>query len=209
MDIQEVSYLPIIPTAGKHRTNVWKSFQSDFACLMHGASANFGYVAAETAADTAVWGYTEIRKRQCYWLDKKQLLRRILRTTNIALWQKHKEKHYEAGMVVDGACCIFGPKTMWIGSFGSASILEIQKSGEMRMMGVITKGTYDEQKKLGQDRYAIYAASASFPFERGDTVVIAVGSAAAKTREELQAYTAEKSSVLLQTTGSILVVKRL
>jgi hypothetical protein len=163
-------------------------FQSEFFSFVHGASMNYGYVAAAIAADTTRWGYEEIRRRRCYWLDKKKLMERILRTTNISLWQKHKEKQYQKGLWADGVCCIIGQKTAWIGCFGDASVLEVRTNGEKRTMGVINGIAQTDKKKLGQDRYSIDIDIATFPFEKGDAFVFAVGKSAFFPIETLHAY---------------------
>ncbi len=207
--MQSITSVSILPPQTEHATNCVGEFQSEFFCLMHGASINYGYVAASIAVDTAVWGYKEIRKRQCYWIDKKQLLTRIIRTVNIALWQKHKEKPYHLGLSVDGVCCIIGQKAAWIGCFGDASVIELRKNGEQRLMGVIAEGGYDAKKKLGQERYSIPMMSATFPCDKGDTYIFAVGSAAGISKEALCRFqhTSDMKPSIKTTTGSILVVQ--
>lgn len=204
---ENIIYTPILPAQDEHPTNCIRTFQSEFFGIMHGASLSYGYVAAALAADTAVWGYKEIRKRQCYWIDKKQLLTRIIRTTNISLWQKHKEPLYAKGLIVDGVCCIIGQKTAWIGCFGAASVVEIRKNNEQRLMGVVAENDYDATQKLGSDRYKLSFLSARFPFEEGDTILLASGGTSSMTREELVSYAEEKEKKELKsTTGGILVI---
>lgn len=192
--IHSWSYLPVFRD---HPVYCVSEFQSEFFSFVHGASINYGYVAARVAADTTKWGYEEIRKRQCYFLDKKKLMERIIRTTNISLWQKHKEKIYQKGLFVDGVCCIVGQKTAWIGVFGAASVLEIRKNGEERIMGTINGDGKNEKKPLGADRYAIDKEIATFPFEEGDTFIFTVGKSAAYPIETLLTYdiTHEQSKV--------------
>ncbi|MFZ2025493.1 MAG: hypothetical protein WAV51_04370 [Microgenomates group bacterium] len=205
---QTITITRIFPNVGEHPTNAVSDFQSEFACIMHGASLSYGYVAAALAADTAVWGYKEIRKRHCYWIDKKALLTRIIRTTNISLWQKRKEKIYSKGLVVDGVCCIIGQKTAWIGCFGDASVVEIRKNQEQRLMGIVADMEYEAMPKLGSDRYALTFASATFPFTSGDTLLFAVGSLASLPREEIVSFLNEsKKAVLPSTTGSVLLLQ--
>jgi len=204
---ENIIYTPILPAEVDHPTNRMCEFQSEFFGIVHGASLSYGYVAAALAADTAVWGYKEIRKRQCYWIDKKQLLTRIIRTINISLWQKHKEPLYAKGLVVDGVCCIVGQKTAWIGCFGDASVVEIRKNKEQRLMGVVAENAYEGAQKLGSDRYKLSFLSARFPFEEGDTILLASGSTSSMTQEELIAYAEEKEKKQLKsTTGGILVI---
>lgn len=187
-----VSSWAFLPDKQEKQTYLVSEFQSEFFSFVHGASLNYGYVAARVAADTTTWGYQEIRRRQCYWLDKKKLMERIIRTTNISLWQKHKETVYQKGLWVDGACCILGEKTAWIGTFGAASIIEIRKNGEERTMGTINQEGENIRKKLGTDRYAIDMQIASFPFERGDTFLFVVGKSASYSNEKLHSLYQEK-----------------
>jgi len=205
-----ITYTSILPHFFDHPTNCIREFQSEFFSIMHGASLTYGYIATALAADTALWGYKEIRKRQCYWIDKKQLLTRIIRTTNISLWQKHKEKLYAKGLFVDGVCCIIGQKTAWIGCFGQASVVEVRRNKEQRLMGVVAGDGYDAKQKLGSDRYKLSFVSASFPFESGDTFIFASGTTAAMAREDLVVYAHEKEKTELKsTTGGILVIQHI
>jgi len=208
---KQIAITKIFPQAAEHPTHVVGEFQSEFVCLMHGASPAYGYVAAQTAADTAVWGYKEIRKRHCYWIDKKLLLTRIIRTTNITLWQKHKEKLYEKGLLVDGVCCIFGQKTAWIGCFGQASVVEIRQDDEQRLMGIVADNGYDAAKNLGSDRYHLSFVSATFPFTSGDTLLFSVGTLASLKREALLAFqdATTKEMKLASTTGSVILVRHI
>jgi len=207
--MQSITSVRILPPQTEHATHCVGEFQSEFFCLLHGASINYGYVAARVAADIAVWGYKEIRKRQCYWIDKKQLLTRIIRTVNIALWQKHKEKPYQQGLFVDGICCIVGQKTTWIGCFGDASVIELRKNGEQRLMGVVAEGEYNAHKKLGQERYAVPMASATFPCDKGDTYIFAAGSTAGMSKDALCQFqhASDRKPSIKTTTGSILVIQ--
>lgn len=183
-----VNYWSFLPKQKDHVTYKIAEFQSEFFSFVHGASLNYGYVAATIASDITIWGYKEIRRRQCYFLDKKKLMERILRTTNISLWQKHKEPVYQKGLLVDGVCCILGQKTVWIGCFGDASILELRTTGEQRLMGVVNKDIQPIKKKLGEDRYELDVTIAGFPFEKGDILLFAVGKSAFYSIDTLQHY---------------------
>lgn len=207
---QSITYTSILPFQERHPTNWIGEFQSEFFSILHGASVTYGSVAAAHAGEVSLWGYKEIRKRQCYWIDKKQLLTRIIRTMNISLWQKRREKQYEKGLCVDGICCIVGHKTAWVGCFGEASVVEIRGNKEQRLMGMVAESGYDETKKLGNDRYALSFASASFPFESGDLFVFASGSTAHMTRDELVLYgNSEEKTELKSTAGGILVIRNI
>jgi len=204
-----IGYKALLPLQETHPTNRISEFQSEFIALVHGASVKYAYVAAEIASETAVWGYKEIRRRQCYWMDKKKLLERIIRTMNISLWQKHKDKKYEAGLFVDGVCCIIGRKSVWVSVFGDATVLEIRKNGEERIMGMLNQEGYVSTEKLGQDRYHFPLTISGFPFEQGDTFICATGKEASKSIRELSSYQMKSDAPKSRTTtaGGILILE--
>jgi hypothetical protein len=83
---------------------------------------------ADFAVETALWGYKQIRTRRFYWVDKKKLLVRILRSTNIALWQRKREPFFSGGMEVDIICIAVGQQRYWIGGTGNTYASETEKA---------------------------------------------------------------------------------
>ena len=88
-------------------------------------------VAANLARDTAVWAYTHLRTKSTYQEDKRLLVHRIFRTTNMALFQKRKETGFDAGIAATLAISIVSDQMLWIGSIGDSRIY-IGRAGVLR-----------------------------------------------------------------------------
>jgi serine/threonine protein phosphatase PrpC len=80
-------------------------------------------IAAQLAADTALWGYKHIRRRPFYWTNKDLLVRRIFRSVNMTLWQKHKESLFASGVFSSMAVAIISAQKVWIGTTGTCRVL--------------------------------------------------------------------------------------
>jgi len=152
--------------------------EEDFFSLVHGTVFTTAPIAAKLAVDTSLWGYEQIRRRKYYWLDKKKLMQRILRSTNIALFQKRREPKCELGAFVEGVLCIIGSRTAWIGCIGKGSLYEMRTNGERRILGYINNEIHNEQDSLGRDRYHWQSQEDSVPFEKGDVIILTTGAAA-------------------------------
>lgn len=150
----------------------------DFFSLTHGTVFTTAPVAAKLAVDTSLWGYEQIRRRKYYFLDRKKLLKRILRTTNIALFQKQKESNFKLGAYVEGVLCNVGTRAAWIGCIGKGSMYELRTTGERRILGYINEETHNEQDALGWQRYSWPSQETNIPFKQGDILILAAGDAA-------------------------------
>lgn len=78
-------------------------------------------VAAKFACETAIWAYKHIRQHRYYWLDKKLFMKRIFRSTNLAVWQKKREAGFEGGMATGLMVLLVGAKQYWLGVAGPSS----------------------------------------------------------------------------------------
>ncbi len=151
----------------------------DFFSLVHGTVFTTAPTAAKLAVDTSLWGYEQIRRRKYYFLDRKKLLKRILRTTNIALFQKQKESNCKLGAYVEGVFCNVGTRAAWVGCIGKGSMYELRTNGERRILGYIAdEETHNEQDALGRERYSWSSQETNIPFEQGDLLILAAGDAA-------------------------------
>jgi serine/threonine protein phosphatase PrpC len=79
--------------------------------------------AAIVAGEAALWGYKHIRLRPFYWADKRLLLKRIFRSSNMTVWQKRREHGFETGLATTLSVAIIGLQKIWVGSVGDTSIL--------------------------------------------------------------------------------------
>lgn len=131
-------------------------------------------VAAKFACETAVWAYKHIRQHRYYWMDKKLFMKRIFRSTNLAVWQKKKEAGYEAGMATSLMVLIIGAKQYWLGSAGPVGAWHIHG-------GTFTKLTPDidplrpveEQQYLGIKRLGLMHAYKTAALNEGETIIMA------------------------------------
>ncbi len=152
--------------------------ETDFFSLVHGTVFTTAPSAAKLAVDTSLWGYEQIRRRKYYFLDRKKLLKRILRTTNIALFQKQRESNFKPGAYVEGVFCNIGTRAAWIGCIGKGSMYELRTNGERRILGYINSEKHNEQDALGRERYRWPSQESNIPFREGDLLILAAGAAA-------------------------------
>lgn len=101
-----------------------------------------GEIAAKLACETAIWGYKHIRQHPYYWTDKKLFMKRIFRSTNLAVWQKRREKGFEAGLATTLLVLMVGANNYWIGHAGNSSAWLYRK-------GKIQKLTQDDTDTQG------------------------------------------------------------
>lgn len=85
--------------------------------------SSHGEEASRLAAETALWGYKHIRARRFYWVDKKKLLKRIFRTTNMAVWQKRRETGFAEGLATTLVVAIITPSQFFVGSVGDTTAI--------------------------------------------------------------------------------------
>lgn len=132
-----------------------------------------GDVAAKLASETAIWGYKHVRHRPYYWADKKLLLKRIFRSSNLAVWQKRRESGFELGLATTLNVAIIGPNKIWVGGVGDSSVL-LYREG---LIDVLTSPDIDEKGRLtnalGLKRLGLVAHITVEEFVPGDIVVMA------------------------------------
>jgi serine/threonine protein phosphatase PrpC len=130
-------------------------------------------LACRLACDTAIWGYKLIRQRRFYWADKKLLVRRIFRTVNISLWQKHRESGFESGIAASLIVAIIGPENIWMGTVGDSKAL-IYRNNQILYE---SKMDLDNQgkicKSIGPNRFGLTPQLYIQQFIKSDTLVIA------------------------------------
>jgi len=152
-----------------------RRFGSEFFVCAGGVKGEETQELAMLAAETALWGYREIRTRACYWKNKKILIERILRTTNTCIWQKKKRGVDRSGVLSECTVGIIGVRSMWIGYVGDVQILERRGDGERRILDKHDNGGKVSRSQLGQERYVRKFSVISLPFDGKDTVVIVQG----------------------------------
>lgn len=92
-----------------------------------------GEVASKFACETAIWAYKHIRQHRYYWQDKKLFMKRIFRSTNLAVWQKQREVGFEEGFATSLMVLIVGVKHYWLGCSGPSSAWLIHGSSMTKL----------------------------------------------------------------------------
>ena len=109
---------------GKKQRDYFNIFRDECVVVSDGCSdVVHGEVASKLAGETALWGYKLIRQRPFYWADRRLLLRRIFRSSNLTIWQKHREKGFETGLTTTLAVVIVGGHKFWVGTAGDTRVL--------------------------------------------------------------------------------------
>jgi serine/threonine protein phosphatase PrpC len=103
-----------------------------------------GDVASKLAGETALWGYKLIRQRPFYWADRRLLLRRIFRSSNLTIWQKHREKGFETNFTTTLAVVIVGGQKFWVGTAGDTRVLLYRES----LIDILTPTDVDQNGVL-------------------------------------------------------------
>lgn len=131
-----------------------------------------GEIASQLAGDTAVWAYRVVRQRHAYWKDRKLLLQRIFRTTNMTLWQKQREEGFEEWMGTTMLVCIIIDRHFYIGNVGDSSAFLVRDG----VMTALTTEDVDARgqltKVVGTMRYGLTPSIVTGDFIAGDSLLM-------------------------------------
>lgn len=131
-----------------------------------------GEVAAKLAAETAAWAYKHVRMRPTYWKERKLLLKRIFRTSNIAVWQKQREDEFTDGMATTLLVLIVTHQRMYIGNVGDSSAYRYRDT----LVEKLTTDDEDADGKLtsvvGTHRYGLMPSMEIDDFFPNDTIAL-------------------------------------
>lgn len=131
-----------------------------------GSSSHEG---ATLAAETAIWGYQHIRKRQYYWEDRRLFMKRIVKTVNLRLFQlqkddaRYKHRLFRSELVV----AMTGERKMWCGLVGRGGMWRLRH-------GKITHALSSMKTfaSLGLQRKTPQSLFTSIAFAPGDVVIL-------------------------------------
>lgn len=163
-----------LPGARQHQEDYFLNFNEECVALADGVGGMpHGDVAARLACETAIWGYKQVRFRKTYWSDRKEFLKRIFRSTNIAVWQKQREEGFTDGMATTLTVSMVSIRNVWIGSVGDTPAYVLHK-------GVLRKITSDDidregylTKTIGSQRYGLIPQVYTLDVVAGDMVLLA------------------------------------
>ena len=131
-----------------------------------------GEVASKFAAETALWAYKHIRQHRYYWQDKKLFMKRIFRSTNLAVWQKQREAGFEEGFATSLMVLIVGAKQYWLGCAGPSTAWLIRGSSMTKLTP--EAGAFDATNKqvLGLRRLGLVPMYKTAPFSSSDVLIL-------------------------------------
>lgn len=165
--------------SGSHHSS-WEALGDE--CLVLSCGTGFhAQASARFTAETALWGYKLIRQRPFYWDGKDKLLRRMFRSTNIALWQKQREDQYTEGMNASLAVVLSGPKNYWVGVAGDMNVFLYRNA----MLVSLVAGT-KRSAVLGKDRYGLIPETCGDLFLPHDVIVTFPGEVQEHTLSVIQ-----------------------
>lgn len=93
-----------------------------FSGLPHGDTAS------ALAVESAIWTIRLAKQRHSYWKDKKLLGQRIIRSVNLALYNKRREKTYTEGMGSTLSILLLGEKQFYVYSVGDSPVYQIRNN---------------------------------------------------------------------------------
>ncbi len=162
-------------------------------------------VAARLACETAIWGYKQIRIRNTYWNDRKEFLKRIFRSTNIAVWQKQREVGYADGMATTMTVAMVGMRNAWIGAVGDTPAYIFHNT----LLRKITSDDIDREgyltKIMGRQRYGLVPQVYTLDFIEGDMVFLATdGVSRYVSEKDIQRILAEGGNTTQQLTDAVI-----
>lgn len=130
-----------------------------------------GAVASKFACETAIWAYKHIRQHRYYWQDKKLFMKRIFRSTNLAVWQKRREVGFEDGLATSLMVLIVGAKHFWLGCSGPSSAWFFHGSSMTKLTPEIS--TYNAHKDvLGIRRLGLVPLYTTAVFGSSDVIIM-------------------------------------
>lgn len=132
-----------------------------------------GATAAKFASETAIWGFKHIRQRPYYWQDKKKLIKRIFRSTNLAVWQKQREQGFEEGLMTALLVCIIGAKTYWLGIKGDMGAWLISGNTLNKLSPELVPFSDEANRILGTQRLGIVPYFTTGELRADDVLVLA------------------------------------
>ena len=167
-----------LPGTQKPQKDYFINFSDECFVVADGVSDIHGEAAAKLAADTAIWGYKHVRQRPFYWADKRRLLKRIFRSSNLTLWQKRKEQGFENGIATTLSVVIVSINKIWVGNVGNTGVFLYRES----LIDELTPSDIDEKGRLtnmlGVKRLGLVPHLAVESFLPGDIVVMATSGVA-------------------------------
>lgn len=161
--------------AGNNRVqqDYFLNFNDECFVLADGLSTRKSSEAAsKLACETAIWGYKHIRQHRFYFQDKKRFMKRIFRSTNLAVWQKQKEIGFEHGIATTLLVVMIGAKHYWVGHAGDTSAWYVHAGIAKKLTTDHTDSKGVLQKAVGFKRLGLLPDFATGELPKGDMMLL-------------------------------------
>lgn len=152
-----------------------------------------GDIVSRTASETALWAYKHIRLHPSFWVDKKQFMKRIFRSSNMAVWQKLREKECEGGGETTLTVAMIGPTHIWVGQAGDTGIYQYREGRIQQITSYDRDPNGKPKHTLGVTRLGLIHEYASREFLPHDAVIILTRGAWEQTDNALLTSVFEKA----------------
>jgi serine/threonine protein phosphatase PrpC len=140
--------------------------------------------AEKLTRETALWAYNVVRQRPFYWGDKLKFLKRIFRSTNLTLWQKHRDPGYDAGLGSALMVLIVIGDYFWLGSAGNCNSFLFRDG----LIDILTPRDVDDEgmltKAVGFARHQLIPAMHSEKLLEDDIILLTTDSVANYVSED-------------------------
>lgn len=111
--------------------------------------------AEQLTRETALWAYNVVRQRPFYWRKKLSFLKRIFRSTNLTLWQKRRDRGFDAGLGSALIILLVIGDYFWLGSAGNCNsflfregLIDVLTPRDVNEDGMLTKAVGFARKQL-------------------------------------------------------------
>lgn len=157
-----------------HQEDYFVNFNDECFIVADGVGGMpHGAEAAKLACETAAWAYRLVRQRPFYWNAKDFFLKRIVRSTNMRLWQKRREPGFADGLATTLLIFLANDRRFWVGSVGDTSAF-LFRGGAVRKLTTEDVDSHGNLiKVLGVQRFGIVPQIIQESFVVGDVIVLA------------------------------------
>lgn len=193
---------------GKERTeeDYFLNFNDECFILADGVgNLPGGAIACKFACETALWAFKHIRQHPYYWLDKKLFMKRIFRSTNMAIWQKRRERGFENGIAANLMVFIVGPLKYWLGVAGDSSVWLLRSGLMKKLTPDVPTFEKNKQQLLGMKRLGLVPTFHTGTFRPGDISILATsGCGNYVTPSDLQTCASEVGDTVEDATRAVM-----
>lgn len=161
---------------GEEKCQEFANYQKECFILAVGVKAyKYPSLAAKLAGETAAWGYKVIRTRMSREGTSSDLMKRIFRSVNLRLWQKHKEAELTDLVVVSLGIVILSGKMFKVGTAGEVMVYLCRNFECIQLNTPDINFQGNVEKAAGMQKPALVPKFCQNKLESGETVIMLSG----------------------------------